>query len=146
METVRKGACRCEQLRFEVVAEPLITMACHCRGCQRMTASAFSLTALFPAGAFTVTHGEPAIGGLHGPSRHYFCGHCKSWVFTRPASVEGVVAVRTPMFDDTSGLEPFAEAMTSEKMPWATTPAVHSFESFPAPEDFGPLVQAYAAR
>ena len=49
-------------------APPLLTMACHCTGCQRMTGSAFSLSAAFPSDGFTVTQGDPVIGGLHGPS------------------------------------------------------------------------------
>ncbi|MCI3133203.1 GFA family protein [Phenylobacterium aquaticum] len=78
------GGCRCGQVRFEISAPPLITMACHCRGCQRMTASAFSLSVLVPAAGFTVTAGEPVIGGLHGSPKHFHCPHCMSWMFTRP--------------------------------------------------------------
>lgn len=59
------GGCRCEQLRFQATAPPILTMACHCTGCQRMSASAFSLTAMFPTNGFVVTKGEPVIGGLH---------------------------------------------------------------------------------
>lgn len=142
----RNGRCRCGQVQFQVTRDPVITMACHCRGCQRMTASAFSLSALVLADSFEVTAGEPVIGGLHGPTRHFFCPHCMSWLFTRPEDAPGFVNVRTPMFDDPSGLEPYMETMTAEKMPWATTPAVRSFEGFPAPGDFGPMMQAYAER
>ena len=39
-----EGGCRCGRVRLRVEAPPLITMACHCTGCQRMSASAFSLT------------------------------------------------------------------------------------------------------
>ena len=53
------GRCRCGQLRIEVSAPPIMTAACHCRGCQRMSASAFSLTALMPGDAFRVVDGEP---------------------------------------------------------------------------------------
>ena len=31
-------------------------------------------------------------------------------------------------------------------LPWAVTPAVVSFEGFPAPEEFGPLMMAFAER
>ncbi|MCG6857018.1 MAG: aldehyde-activating protein, partial [Salaquimonas sp.] len=39
---------------------------------------------------------------------------------------------------------PFIETYTSEKLPWATTPAVHSFEKFPAFEEFEWIGKAYA--
>jgi hypothetical protein len=144
VEMARVGACRCAQVRFRITKAPVMTMACHCRGCQKMTASAFSLSALVPADGFELTHGEPDIGGLHGASRHYFCPHCKSWLFTRPEGVEGFVNVRTPMLEDSSGLEPFIETMTAEKMSWAATPATTSFAGFPSPTDFGRLMQSYS--
>jgi hypothetical protein len=143
---IRTGSCRCGQVRFELAQDPVMTMACHCRGCQRMTSSAFSLTAMTPDEGFAVTAGEPVIGGLHGATRHFFCPRCMSWLFTRPEGVDAFVAVRTPMLDDPSGLEPFVETMTAEKMPWAATPALVSFEGFPTPAEFGPLMQRYAER
>ncbi|WP_455550484.1 GFA family protein [Alloalcanivorax marinus] len=48
-----KGRCRCGRVEFEVYARPLVTMACHCTGCQRMSSSAFSLSALFPGEAYS---------------------------------------------------------------------------------------------
>jgi hypothetical protein len=36
------------------------------------------------------------------------------------------------------------ETWTREKLAWATTPAVESFEQLPQPEDFARLLQAYA--
>src|SRR3546814_32330 len=67
------GSCRCGGIQLEITAAPLLTMACHCVGCQKMTASAFSLSAAIPTQGFRVTSGEPVIGGLHGTARHYFC-------------------------------------------------------------------------
>ncbi len=143
-EFTRDGGCRCGQVRFRISAPPLITMACHCTGCQKMTASAFSLSVLTPAAGFAVIEGEPVIGGLHGATRHFFCPHCKSWMFTRPAGAEHLVNVRTTLLDDPSGLEPYMETMTAEKLPWATTPAVESFEGFPPVEAYAPMMKAFA--
>jgi hypothetical protein len=146
MSKLRTGGCLCGKVRFTLSAEPLITMACHCRGCQKLTASAFSLSVLMAEAAFTVDQGEPVIGALHAEHRHFFCDWCKSWLFTRPAGVGPFVNVRTTMLDDPSGLEPYLESKTAEKLPWATTPAVESFEDFPPREAFPALVAAYAAR
>ena len=138
-----EGGCRCGQLRFSVSAAPLITMACHCTGCQRMTASAFSLSALYHSRSFEVLKGEPAVGGLHGATRHFFCPFCLSWVFTRPEGMEELVNVRATMLDDASGYTPFVETYTCEMLPWATTPAVHRFERFPPAERFPELLAEY---
>lgn len=140
------GGCRCGQVRFRASGAPLITMACHCTGCQKMSASAFSLSSLYAAGAFEVTAGEPVIGGMHGSPRHFFCPHCMTWMFTRPDEVGDFVNVRATLFDDTGGYAPFMETYTVEKLPWAATGAVHSFERFPEPQDYPPMLKAFAER
>lgn len=140
----KSGRCRCGQVQFEVSSEPLMTMACHCTGCQRMTASAFSLSTLYPSQSFTITSGRPAIGGLHGKTRHYFCSYCMSWLFTRPEGLEDFVNVRATLMDDARFFSPFLETYTDEKLPWATTPARHSFNRFPPVEQFPALLAEFA--
>ncbi|WP_037386485.1 GFA family protein [Sinorhizobium americanum] len=139
-----EGGCRCGRVRIEVNGPPLVTMACHCTGCQRMTASAYSLSVAVPSEGFAVTKGEPVIGGLHGATRHYFCPHCMSWMFTRPEGMDWFVNLRATMLDDASWYTPFIETWTSEKLPWAATPAVHSYETIPAMEEYEGLLQGYA--
>lgn len=140
------GGCRCGQVRIRISEPPLITGACHCTGCQRMTASAFSLSVGVPASGFEVTQGEPVIGGLHGEAQHFHCPHCKSWMFTRlPPEVGPFVNVRATMLDDHGWFVPFLETYTSEKLPWAATPATHSFEEFPPLEDYEQLMAEFAA-
>lgn len=139
-----KGHCRCGRVTFEVTTKPLITMACHCTGCQRMSSSAFSLSSLFLSESFKVTSGEPVIGGLHGSIRHFFCGHCMSWLFTRPDGMEEFVNVRSTMLEDAHNYKPFVETYTDEKLEWATTGAVRSFKKFPPMESFPELLAEYA--
>lgn len=141
----REGGCRCGRVRFRIDAPPMLSMACHCTGCQKMTSSAFSLSVLVPAEAFQVTAGEPVIGGLHGETRHFFCPHCMSWMFTR-FEPPPLVNVRATLLDDTRDVVPFMETYTCEKLAWVTTPAVHSFEKFPEPSDYDDLIAAYGAR
>jgi hypothetical protein len=140
-----EGGCRCGQVRFRVSAPPLVTAACHCAGCQKMASSAFSLTATVPTDGFAVIRGEPVLGGLHGQTRHYFCGYCMSWMFTQADAIAGLTNIRTPLLDDGRWTEPFIETFTSEKLAWATTPAVHSYATFPSVGEYGGLMAAYKA-
>jgi len=141
-----EGECRCGQVRFRNIEPPIMTAACHCTGCQRMSASAYSLTAMVPSTGFEVTSGGPVIGGLHGAIRHFFCPHCMTWMFTRPNGFEQFVNVRPTMLTDSSWFVPFIETYTSEKLPWVTVPAVHSFPQFPAMENFAALMAEFADR
>ena len=141
------GACRCGVTRFRLTRRPLVTMACHCTGCQKMTASAFSLSALYPLAAFALIEGAPVIGGLHGPdARHHFCPHCLSWIYTRFAAPDEFVNVRATMLENAADFVPFVETWTAEKLAWAATPAVHSFAGFPPMERYPDLLAEYAAR
>ncbi|CCV08098.1 Glutathione-dependent formaldehyde-activating GFA (fragment) [Mesorhizobium metallidurans STM 2683] len=109
-----------------------------------MSASAYSLSAAIPSEAFAVTQGEPVIGGLHGASRHFFCRYCMSWMFTRSEGLDWFVNLRATMLDDPSWFTPFIETWTSEKLPWASTPAVHSYEALPAMEEYEKLITEFA--
>ncbi|RYG86861.1 MAG: GFA family protein [Alphaproteobacteria bacterium] len=140
-----EGGCRCGKLRIRITQAPVMTLACHCTGCQRMSASAFSLTAIIPETGFEVIAGEPVIGGLHGTdAQHHHCDWCKSWVFTKSPMAAGFVNVRPTMLDDPRWTTPFAETFRSEALPWVSTPARHSYQQFPPMEDFGRLMAEYA--
>lgn len=146
MTIPQEGGCRCGQVRLKISAPPILTMACHCTGCQKMSSSAYSLSAAIPADGFEVIAGEPVIGGLHGASRHYFCPHCMTWMFTRPEGMDWFVNLRPTMLDDTSGIAPFIETFTSEKLPFAATGALHSYETFPPMEAYEGLVNEFVAQ
>lgn len=139
------GHCRCGQVEVRVTAPPLLTGACHCTGCQRMSSSAFSLSVAISHDSFEVTKGEPVIGGMHGDeARHFHCPHCKSWMFTRTGSgANAFVNLRPTMLEDASWFVPFIDSYTSEKLPWATTPAQHSYKEFPPMEAYLALMAEY---
>ncbi|TPG13095.1 GFA family protein [Sphingomonas oligophenolica] len=146
IELPQDGACRCGRVRLRITAAPLLTMACHYRGCQRMTASAFSLSVAVPIDGFAVIAGDTEPGGCHAAGQdHRHCGWCKSWLFTLIPLQFGFVNVRSTMFDDTSWSAPFVETCTCAALPWVTTGAAHSYAGFPAVEEYPRLIGAYAA-
>ena len=140
------GGCRCDRLRIRLTEAPIMTAACHCFGCRRMSSSAFSLTAMFLASGFAVTKGDSVIGGLHRDDlHHFFCGFCMTWMFTRPSMLPHVVNVRPTMFDDHAWFAPFMDTYAKDKLPWAHTGAVRSFPEFPPMDAFDVVLQEYAA-
>lgn len=141
----QNGGCRCGRVRLRISKAPLLAMACHCTGCQKMSSSAYSLSAAIPAEGFEVTYGEPVIGGLHGASRHYFCSHCMTWMFTRPEGMDWFVNLRPTMLDDPRWFAPFIETWTREKLAFAETGAVHTYEALPEMDAYEGLVREYMA-
>ena len=140
------GGCRCGAVRFRVTGPPILTMACHCTGCQRMTGGAYSLSLAVRSETFEVTAGEPGVGGLGGDVRHFHCPRCLSWMFTRPPGLDWMVNLRSPMLDDgaAAAFPPFIETYTSEMLPWAATGAAHSYPKFPTYEEYGVLMREFA--
>lgn len=139
------GSCRCGRVEIRISQPPIATAACHCRGCQKMSASAFSLTAMVPEAGLEVTRGETVVGGMHAPELgHHFCGWCMTWMFTRPAGM-GFVNVRPTMFDDTGWFRPFLETWTRSRLPFAATGAVRSYAEFPPVEELEGLLAEYRA-
>ena len=141
------GACQCGALRFRADKAPLLTAACHCRDCQRMTGAPYAAIAMIPADGFKILAGEPVRGGLRrGERKHFFCADCMTAVFTRITGREDkYVNVRATLFDDATWFAPFVEIWTETRLPFAVTGAPHAFPRFPEPEEFMPLVAAYAA-
>ncbi|MBW6417344.1 GFA family protein [Celeribacter sp. PS-C1] len=146
------GNCRCGAVEIEVSQAPVMTAACHCTGCQKMSASAFSLTAMVPAEGFRVAKGEVVKGGAKGPDLdHYCCPNCMTWMFTRITGFDALVNIRPTLFDlsdsDVMGwATPFIETMLANKLPWADTPAPHKFDAMPEMDSFPTLLAAFAQR
>jgi hypothetical protein len=140
------GGCRCGKVRFRITAPPLMEPACHCTGCQKMSASAFSTTLMVPLDAFAVIAGETVPGGLHNPDRaHQHCDWCKGWIYTKLPAAVPFVNVRATLLDDPSWFAPWMESYTSEALPWAKTGATRSFAKFPEMHEYEGLMAAYRA-
>ena len=138
-----EGGCRCGKVRVRVTKPPLLAAACHCTGCQAMSAGAFSLSLAIRADGFEVTEGAPVLGGRN-RDMHHFRPACLTWLFTRPPGLDWFVNVRPSLLDDHGWFVPYVETWTSEKLPWAETPAKHSFAKVPDLPEFEPLIRAYA--
>lgn len=138
------GGCRCGAVRVQVTQPPLLSSACHCTGCQKMTGGAFSLTLTVPAEGFAVTQGETVPGGLKGPvAHHQHCDACKSWVFTRVEGMDWFVNLRATMLDEARWVVPFIEVWTSEALPAVGTGAARSYATQPDFADYEALMGGY---
>ena len=139
----QEGECRCGRVRFAVTGTPLLTAACHCRGCQRLSGGPYSLSVAYPRAAFEHLCGDIEPAGLHGPSRYAACAFCKSWLWTEPEGMD-IVNIRTPMLINPSTEPPIMETATDEGFDWAVIGARFSFPGWPEPTAYQPILNAYA--
>ena len=138
------GGCRCGTVRIAVEAPPLMASCLPLRRLPADDRERLFADADRPEPRFCRVAGDPVIGGLHGATRHFFCPHCPTWMFTRPEGLDQFVNLRAAMLDDRRWFLPYIELWTSEALPWARTPAVRSFATEPAYEDYAELVAAFA--
>ena len=138
------ASCMCGQVKMRIDAPPLMTAACHCRGCQRLTSGPYSLTIMLPKTGFSVD-GRTEIGALHKPEmQHHFCPSCKNWVFSDGERIAGLVNFRATMLEDASWVQPFVESHVTSKLPGVVSGAKHAYPEFPRPADRSKLMEAFA--
>src|SRR6266851_2439952 len=59
MKLPQTGGCQCGKIRYEITEAPTLVYTCHCRDCQRLTSSAFSLGIAVAETAFRLSGIEP---------------------------------------------------------------------------------------
>ncbi|MDB5396565.1 MAG: aldehyde-activating protein [Rhodospirillales bacterium] len=115
------GGCQCGAVRYEIAAEPLTVIACHCTECQKQSASAFGMTMPVPRPSFTITKGEPAhwertadSGNIVGGA---FCAACGVRLYHEPAN-KAFLNVKPGTLDDASWVSPVGHIWTDRAQPW----------------------------
>ena len=88
MNLPQTGGCQCGKVRYEITEAPQLVYTCHCRDCQRITRSAFSLGIALPETAFRLTAGETrAVERMADSGRlntRFVCPDCACWVYSLP--------------------------------------------------------------
>lgn len=104
--TNRTGGCACGAIRYELTAEPIFQVACHCRACQYASGGAPTLAMGVPESALKITKGEPKFYWSQGDSGakvgRAFCEACGTPLFSKPELNAGMVVIKVGGLDDPS--------------------------------------------
>jgi hypothetical protein len=128
------GGCACGAIRYQVDAEPLLMVNCHCRACQRASGGAYG-TGLIVLSAAVKIEGEPrwheSLAESGSMARRGFCGTCGSPLFAASTAPDAVaMSIKAASLDDPSWFSVQADMWTKAAQPWACTdPAVPKFET-----------------
>jgi hypothetical protein len=116
------GGCACGAIRYSADGEPLFSMNCHCRDCQRETGSAYAAVLAVPKATFKVTQGKPKYFELTADSGNKttraFCCSCGSPLFGLPGISPDIVTIRVGSLDDPSVFRPSQDIYTASAQPW----------------------------
>jgi hypothetical protein len=116
------GGCACGRIRYEAGGEPLFSVICHCRDCQRASGTGGVPVMGVTKAGFTVK-GEPAqfagTGGSGQPAIRHFCPACGSLLFGTPQSAPGMVTLYVGSLDDPHQFQPQQAIFTRDRPHWA---------------------------
>ncbi len=105
-----QGGCLCDEIRYEVTADPVRVTYCHCKYCQRSTGSAYAVEPIFQRSDFEIiagnptTYGQPSAGSGKRVTTN-FCSTCGTKLFLDLERFSDNVAIYGGTFDDPNWFE-----------------------------------------
>ena len=124
------GSCLCGNVTYTCDADPIASVNCHCRDCQRSSGAAFMTVVVVPADSIDVKGETLSVftvkGQEHGKSNNrHFCGNCGSQLLTRPDAYPGMAFIKAGTLNDTSLVKPAIDIWTESKRSGRITASVH---------------------
>ena len=117
-----RGSCSCGDVRFHISNKPVFTQACHCRLCQRQTASAFIVRTMIKSSNFHLGNGELIrVNGPTGSGRSQEFHRCftyKIQIFSIFNNSDVMTFLKAAAFDEPERFPPQAHIFTKSKLSW----------------------------
>lgn len=122
MSTPFSGGCVCGAVRYECAAEPIATINCHCRDCQKTSGSQMSTNVLVSKSGFKLQKGTPKFYSFTADSgnmvERQFCGNCGTPLFMELKAMPDVWVLKASSLDDPSWLKPAMHIYCDSAQPW----------------------------
>jgi hypothetical protein len=136
MTATRSGGCLCGAVRYESEGEPVFSLQCHCRDCQRSSGTAYIAAIRVPSAGFRITKGMPRryVGNADSGNEitRVFCGDCGSPLWVQVSTRPDIVGIRVGTLDDPSTFQPEADIFVKSAQPWDhMNPALPKYDTYP---------------
>ncbi len=144
------GGCQCGEVRYEIEAAAAAALyCCHCRDCQKQSASAFGMSLILPRAAFRLRQGALALWATRSdsgaPKRGHFCPTCGVRIFHDGGPESATISLKAGTLDDTTPLRPAAQIWTTRAQGWVVLPD-DQLHYAGEPADEAEVAAAYAGR
>ena len=120
------GGCQCGEVRYESAGEADALYACHCRECQKQSASAFGLSLIVPRAGLRVTRGEPKFWmrgtDSGGRLKCAFCPNCGTRLWHEAQSRPETCSLKAGSLDAPVDLAAAVHIWTTRKLPGVAIP------------------------
>ena len=133
---IRSGGCLCGTVRYESSGEPLFSLQCHCRDCQRASGAPHVAAVRMPSASFRIVRGTPKRHVARADSGNdvarVFCGDCGTPLYVQVSTRPDIVGIRVCTFDDPGWFRPEGNIFRKSVQPRDhRDPAVPGFEIYP---------------
>ena len=132
------GGCQCGAVRYEITGEPVALYVCHCRQCQKQSASAFGISVIVRRSDFRVARGgkvkvwsRPTDSG--GTLACAFCPACGSRVWHEGIGATDTISVKGGSLDEPPDLRSACHIWTARALPGVVIP--ETMRQFPGEPD-----------
>lgn len=115
------GGCLCGKVRYEIAAQPIDSVNCHCRTCQKAVGAAYLAFMLVPASALTITGDYkefPTLAASGHTVYRGFCTECGTSLFGRNSHFTHVRPVAAATLDDPSIFNPQKNIWVADAQSW----------------------------
>jgi hypothetical protein len=117
---VLTGGCQCGHVRYQVRGEPVDLYVCHCRECQKQSASAFGISVGVRAADVVLLSDAPSIwtrpATVGGSLACAFCPRCGSRLWHGSLERDEVVSIKGGSLDAPPDLSRAIHIWTSRKL------------------------------
>jgi len=150
MSDVETGGCQCGAVRYAIERTAILTLyCCHCRECQRQSASGFGMSMKVSRGGFRVEQGRLSLwerrtdrGSI---TRMHFCPNCGVRICHDSGADSAMVSLKAGSLDDTGWLRPVGHIWAKRAQKWlALAPNLLIYDA--QPESYDALIGAYRAQ
>jgi hypothetical protein len=136
MTSSRTGGCLCGAIRYECSGEPLFSLRCHCRDCQRQSGSGYIAAVRLPASGLRITQGTPKryLGRADSGNEitRVFCGECGAPIYVQVSTRPDMIGLRVSSLDDPGWFRVDADIFCKSAQPWdPLDPATPHYDTYP---------------
>ncbi|MBU2708068.1 GFA family protein [Zooshikella marina] len=129
------GSCQCGNVTYQLLEPPTHVIACHCRACQKLSTSAFSITAVVNADSVSF-HGEmkqwERLADSGNKNYAKFCPNCGNRIYHFDPDNPDVIKLKPSTLSDTRIIKPTVHVWVREKQAWYQIPnGVKQFQTQP---------------
>lgn len=115
------GSCECGNVHYQVTGDPVVTVACHCNDCRKLSGSAFGTVIVINADDLALTGDlkmweKPADSGRR--KQLFFCPRCGNRIYHQDPDAPELVRIRSGTLDLAELPEPQVHVYAARKQSW----------------------------